>query len=58
MAVKLCYVCELPVERGDARTFLGSLILHEECDPELRGKLCDTDECAWRWTDHGGACIV
>ena len=58
MSVRMCAVCDDPIERGEPRSFIGSLAIHEYCDPEVTGKTCDTENCAWRWTVHAGEHVV
>lgn len=54
MAVKMCYVCDEPIQKSEPRTYLGDLAMHDYCDPDITGKTCDVDNCAWRWTIHAG----
>lgn len=57
MAVKMCYVCDIPVLRGEPRMIVSGLTIHEHCAPDT-GAVCNTPDCMWRWTVHGGACVL
>lgn len=58
MSVRICYVCDEPILRGEPRIYLDSLSIHEYCDPEGEGRaLCSNTECGYRWTTHAGKCL-
>lgn len=54
--MRMCYVCDLPISRGEPRKLVDDLMIHEYCSPE-GGQTCNTRDCMWRWTDHAGACV-
>lgn len=57
MPIKMCYVCDMPIERREPRILISGVLIHEYCAPE-RGVTCDTANCMWRWTVHSGECVV
>lgn len=55
MAVKICFVCDQPITRGEPRLEVSGVIIHEYCAVES-GNVCDTPGCESRWLVHGGPC--
>lgn len=54
-AVKMCYVCDAPIMRGEPRLFVDNIAIHEYCSVEA-GIVCDNEDCGdWRLA-HGGPC--
>jgi hypothetical protein len=58
MTVKICFVCDDPIVAGEPRLLVANVLIHEYCAVEHGGVFCDTPECMYRWTAHGGACIL
>lgn len=57
MSIRMCYVCDQPIGKGEARSFVGTLAIHEYCDPDIQGKTCNVEDCGYRWTIHAGECL-